>query len=96
VSPGLKLLPSWNTVRLEPCRAFRREATCAPAKARPREQPLPGALSCPVAFRAGQREPGIAQGSYVVTLRVTGDGFNGTGPMNFELRDGQIARLRIS
>jgi hypothetical protein len=46
VSPGLKLLPSWNTVRLEPCCAFRREATCAPATARPREHMLPGALSC--------------------------------------------------
>ncbi len=47
VSPGLKSLPSWNTVRLEPCCAFRREATCAPATARPRERTLPGALSCP-------------------------------------------------
>ena len=35
-------------------------------------------------------------GSYTVTLTVTGDGFNGTGPMNFELRDGRIASLRIS
>jgi hypothetical protein len=32
VSPGLNSLPSWNTVRLEPCCAFRREATCAPAR----------------------------------------------------------------
>src|SRR6202046_5382944 len=32
VSPGLNSLPSWNTVRLEPCCAFRREATCAPAQ----------------------------------------------------------------
>jgi hypothetical protein len=32
VSPGLNPLPSWNTVRLEPCRAFRREATFAPAR----------------------------------------------------------------
>jgi hypothetical protein len=31
-----------------------------------------------------------------VTLTVTGDGFNGTGPMNFGLRDGRIASLRIS
>jgi hypothetical protein len=29
-------------------------------------------------------------------LTVTGDGFNGTGPMNFELRGGRIASLRIS
>ncbi len=53
VSPGLKLLPSWNTVRLEPCCAFRREATCAPATARPREHMLPGALSCPGAAARG-------------------------------------------
>src|SRR3954454_19019666 len=32
---------------------------------------------------------------YVVTLKVTGDGFNGTGPMTFDLRDGLIARLVI-
>jgi hypothetical protein len=31
-----------------------------------------------------------------VTLTVTGGGFNGSGPMNFELRDGRIVRLRIS
>jgi hypothetical protein len=31
-----------------------------------------------------------------VTLTVTGDGFNGTGSMNIELRDGRIASLRIS
>ena len=41
-------------------------------------------------------EPGTMPDSYVVTLTVTGDGFNGTGPMNFELRDGRIARLRVS
>ncbi|MGO4533909.1 nuclear transport factor 2 family protein [Leifsonia sp. 2MCAF36] len=33
--------------------------------------------------------------SYVVTLTVTGDGYNGTGPMTFTLRDGLIASLRI-
>jgi hypothetical protein len=41
-------------------------------------------------------ERGSAPDSYVVTLHVTGDGFNGTGTMNFELRDGLIASLRIS
>ena len=41
-------------------------------------------------------EPGAAADSYVVTLTVAGDGFNGTGPMNFELRDGRISSLRIS
>jgi ketosteroid isomerase-like protein len=38
---------------------------------------------------------GATPASYVVTLTVSGDGFNGTGPMNFELRDERIARLRI-
>ncbi|GAB3597111.1 nuclear transport factor 2 family protein [Microbacterium tumbae] len=33
---------------------------------------------------------------HVVTLTVSGDGYNGTGPMRFELRDGLIARLTIS
>lgn len=34
--------------------------------------------------------------TYLVTLTVTGDGYNGTGPMRFQLRDGRIADLRIS
>jgi hypothetical protein len=34
--------------------------------------------------------------TYVAVLRVTGNGFNGTGPMTFVLRDGLIARLDIS
>ncbi|RDV45759.1 nuclear transport factor 2 family protein [Leifsonia sp. ku-ls] len=34
--------------------------------------------------------------TYVVTLTVAGDGYNGTGPMTFTLRDGRIAALRIS
>ncbi len=33
---------------------------------------------------------------HVVTLKVSGAGYNGTGPMRFELRDGLIARLTIS
>lgn len=39
-------------------------------------------------------EPG--SDTYVATLTVSGDGYNGTGPMRFELRDGRIARLTIS
>jgi ketosteroid isomerase-like protein len=35
-------------------------------------------------------------GTFVVTLTVTGNGFNGTGPMTFRLRDGLIADLRIA
>ena len=40
--------------------------------------------------------PGDKSDSYVLTLTVTGGGYNGTGPMRFELRDGLIARLLIS
>lgn len=43
---------------------------------------------------------GIEQGdrpdSYVLTVRVSGNGFNGTSPLAFELRDGLISSLRIS
>ncbi|MFG3206749.1 nuclear transport factor 2 family protein [Streptomyces sp. NPDC048192] len=38
---------------------------------------------------------GPEEGSYVVTLKVTSDRYNGTGPMTFRLRDGLIADLRI-
>ncbi|SIN41280.1 nuclear transport factor 2 family protein [Micromonospora cremea] len=41
-------------------------------------------------------EPGSDPDSYVVTLTVTGNGYNGTGPMTFHLRDNLIASLRIS
>lgn len=41
-------------------------------------------------------QPGSEPDTYVVTLTVTGDGYNGTGPMTFTLRDGRIASLRIS
>ncbi|GAB3338361.1 nuclear transport factor 2 family protein [Micromonospora halotolerans] len=41
-------------------------------------------------------EPGTDPDSYVVTLTVSGNGFNGTGPMTFHLRDGLIASLNIS
>ena len=38
---------------------------------------------------------GPADDEYVVNIRVTGNGYNGTGPMTFRLRDGLIADLRI-
>ncbi len=43
-------------------------------------------------------EPAEADGpdAYVATLRVSGNGYNGTGPMRFTIRDGLIASLRIS
>ncbi|MFF4896026.1 nuclear transport factor 2 family protein [Streptomyces sp. NPDC001068] len=41
-------------------------------------------------------EPGATPDTYVVTLTVTGNGHNGTGPMTFQLRDGLIASLRIA
>ena len=40
-------------------------------------------------------EPGDEPDTYVVTLTVTGDGYNGTGPMVFRLRGDRIASLRI-
>src|ERR1700745_2812651 len=46
-------------------------------------------------FELVSAEPGTTPGGYTVTLTVSGNGFNGTGPMNFELRDGRIASLRI-
>jgi len=33
---------------------------------------------------------------YTVTVDVTGDGFNGRGPIEFLIRDGRIAEVRIS
>mgnify|MGYP001147211261 CR=1 FL=1 len=35
------------------------------------------------------------QDTYVATLRVSGNGYNGTGPMRFVVRDGLIVSLRI-
>ncbi|MDH2415258.1 nuclear transport factor 2 family protein [Nocardioides sp. CER19] len=32
---------------------------------------------------------------YIATIRVSGNGYNGTGDMRFRLRDGLIADLRI-
>ena len=39
---------------------------------------------------------GTEPDSYIVTLSVSGNGYNGTGPMTFQLRDGLIARLTIA
>lgn len=43
---------------------------------------------------------GVAAGddpdTYVVTLTVTGNGYNGTGPMTFRVHDGLIADVDIS
>jgi ketosteroid isomerase-like protein len=41
-------------------------------------------------------ESGDAPESYVVTMKVTGNGFNGTSPLAFTLRGDRIAALRIS
>ncbi len=41
-------------------------------------------------------KPGAVADEYVATLRVSGHGYNGTGPMTFRLRDGRITDLRIS
>jgi hypothetical protein len=47
-------------------------------------------------FSLKSAERAAAEDTYVVTLTVSGNGYNGTGPMTFELRDGLIASLRIS
>jgi hypothetical protein len=41
-------------------------------------------------------QPGPDDDTYRLSLRVSGNGYNGTGPMEFKLRDGLIASLRIS
>ena len=41
-------------------------------------------------------EPTDDPNRVVVTLTVTGNGYNGTGPMTFEFRDDRIARVIIS
>jgi ketosteroid isomerase-like protein len=40
-------------------------------------------------------QPGQTDQEYVATISVSGNGYNGTGPMAFRLRDGLIAELRI-
>lgn len=47
-------------------------------------------------FEVLEVAPGQDVDSYVVTATVTGNGFNGTGPLEFVLRDGRIANLRMS
>ncbi len=41
-------------------------------------------------------EPGTDPDTWIATLRVSGNGYNGTGPMTFRPRDGLIAGLTIS
>ena len=41
-------------------------------------------------------ETGNAPDTYIVTLDVSGDGFNGTSPFTFRLEDGLIAEVTIS
>ena len=47
-------------------------------------------------FEVVSAAPGPGPDCMTVVLTVTGDGYNGTGPMVFCLRDGLIAGLRIS
>jgi ketosteroid isomerase-like protein len=39
--------------------------------------------------------PGAGDEVYVANIRVSGNGYNGTGPMVFRIREGLIAELRI-
>ncbi len=47
-------------------------------------------------FELRSIEPGPTPDSFTVILAVSGNGYNGTGPMRFELRGKRIASLRIS
>ncbi|MFI9543779.1 nuclear transport factor 2 family protein [Streptomyces sp. NPDC052016] len=47
-------------------------------------------------FELVSAERGPGEDSYRLRLKVSGNGYNGNGPMEFELRDGLIAGLRIS
>jgi len=47
-------------------------------------------------FEPVSAEPGAGPGEWVVVLTVTGDGYNGTGPLTFTLDGDRIARLVIS
>lgn len=40
--------------------------------------------------------PGADPDTYVVTVTVTGDGYNGTSPIAFAVRDGLISRMTIA
>lgn len=40
--------------------------------------------------------PGRVDGQYLVTVTVTGEGYNGPGVFTFQLRDGLIARFVIA
>ncbi len=46
-------------------------------------------------FTALDAVPGPDADSHVVTLEVRGNGYNGTGPMTFRLRDGLISSVAI-
>jgi len=47
-------------------------------------------------FDVVEHAPGAEDGTHVVTLRVSGNGYNGTGPMTFTVRDGRIVSLVIA
>ncbi|GAB3167827.1 hypothetical protein GCM10027059_29520 [Myceligenerans halotolerans] len=46
-------------------------------------------------FEVVSREDGEGPDEHVVTLKVSGNRFNGTGPLKFRLRDGKVARVVI-
>jgi ketosteroid isomerase-like protein len=47
-------------------------------------------------FELVSAEAGAGADEYTVTLKVSGDRFNGTGPLKFRLRDGKIASVVIA
>lgn len=46
-------------------------------------------------FEVAGFEPADAPDTYILTVTVTGNGYNGTGPLRFTLRDDKIASLVI-
>lgn len=46
-------------------------------------------------FDALDVAPGTEPDSFVVTMKVTGNGFNGVSPMTFTVRDGLISSMVI-
>ncbi|MEU8935651.1 nuclear transport factor 2 family protein [Streptomyces sp. NPDC048409] len=47
-------------------------------------------------FEVLDAEPGADPDSWVVTVRVTGNGYNGSSPITFQLHQGRINRLTIA
>jgi ketosteroid isomerase-like protein len=47
-------------------------------------------------FEVVDWQQGTEPDTYVVTITVSGGGFNGTGPIEFAVRDGLLSRMTIT